>query len=115
MVTISNSDPPRVNHEMTATLVDPDNKREVSYVWDRVPTSGTSHTEETYTPGSGDVGFPIQVTVTYDDAFADDNTITKSTERPVAAVDAEVNHRPVLREISQRDVTEKNRERGRSL
>ena len=113
MVTISNSDPPRVNHEMTATLVDPDNKREVSYVWDRVPTSGTSHTEETYTPASGDVGFPIQVTVTYDDAFADDNAITKSTERPVAAVDAEVNHRPVLREISRRDVTERTeREAG---
>ena len=71
----------------TATLTGGDETSNVIWQWSRsITQSGTftdisGATSATYTPTAGDFNYYLKVTVTYDDPFADDLTITSDAER----------------------------------
>ncbi len=110
-IDLSHSTPPKVNQQMTATLRDPDDPQLATAIWrwDRVGAS--SSTDEgatgavdqgnTYTPGSGDVGYQIRVTVTYTDNYGS-HTVRKTTEDAVTATECVI----TVSEVSKTDVPE---------
>ena len=115
-IEISHSTPPRVTHEMTATLRDRDKPRmnHAIWRWDRLGASGTAEDGasgdgatgavdqgNTFTPGSRDVGYQIQVTVNYTDDYGN-QTVRKATEDLVVASGCIV----TITEVSKTDVPE---------
>ena len=107
-LSLTESNPPRVGVEMTATLTDPD-KPQLKYAiwtWDRKGSaSGAGDPSASidqgprYTPGKLDQGFGILVTVTYTDDHGEETA--RHTTPAVAA-----NQPPTLREVSRRAVPE---------
>ena len=110
-IDLSHSTPPRVTHQMTATLRDRDKPRmnHAIWRWDRLGASGASgdgvtgagDQGNTYTPGSRDLGYRIQVTVNYTDDYGN-QTVRKATEDLVAASGCVV----TISEVSMTDVPE---------
>ena len=110
-IALSHSTPPKVNQKMTATLTDPDNPQLATAIWrwDRVGASGSTGDDatgavdqgNTYTPGSGDVGYRIRATVSYTDDYGG-HTVRKTTDDAVTATECVI----TVSEVSKTDVPE---------
>lgn len=110
VVTLTNQDPPTVNMRMTASLEDPDDSTDLTWVWDRVCPRGASpspKSDHTYTPITADIGCNIRVTLLYDDAFANDNRLVVVSSGTTVS-EPSVNTAPTIREVSKRSVTERS-------
>ncbi len=83
VVTFTGADPPWVDLDVTALLTDPDNARDTTWVWQRVPSTGVpttlADTDKTYRPVAADAGHTLQATATYTDDTGANQTATAAT------------------------------------